>query len=162
MFMLALALVSGQLHDVARDRASPHATPATPPAAVAVPLIAVTHDEAPDEAPRRRLWGLSILGGCVGMTAYIAGAVEYWRASWVISDGLPTPVEPRSGWLMLPLLGPWLALTDPSTARSDTTGLAIASGLAQLLGLGLSIFGPLITIDGAAVTVAPTGASGTF
>jgi hypothetical protein len=160
MLTLTLTLVATQLHEVPAERAAPRAAPPVQSVAVAVePAAAATQDEPIDEAPRRRLWGLSIVGGAVGMTAYIAGAVEVWRASVVIAA---SSLPPRSGWLMLPLVGPWMALTDPSTASSGTTGLAIVAGVTQLLGLGLTIFGPLITIDGAAVNLAPTGVSGTF
>jgi hypothetical protein len=163
MLMLALALVSAQLHDVPAERGTRPSALAAPARAVAVQPVAVaTQDEPTDEAPRRRLWWLSIVGGIVGEAAYVAGAVEFWRATSLTSGGPASPLPQRSGWLMVPLAGPWLALTDASTANSGTTGLALAIGVTQLLGLGLSIFGPLITIDGATVNIAPTGVGGTF
>jgi hypothetical protein len=159
MLMLALALVSAQLHDVPAEHATRPSLVSQPRAVAVQPAAVATQDEPADEAPRQRLWWLSIIGGVVGEAAYVAGAVEFWRASSVSGTA---PLPQRSGWLMVPLAGPWLALTDASTANSGTTSLAVAIGVTQLLGLGLTIFGPLITVDGTTVNVAPTGVSGTF
>jgi hypothetical protein len=119
-------------------------------------------------------WGLSVFGGAVGVASWIASVIvyagstqcpdysSYGEATQVALTALGGPLcTPQASPLtMLPLIGPWLALTDPATAHAGLTGVTAAVGVAQLVALSLCIAGPLIRIDAPHETVAMTLAPG--
>jgi hypothetical protein len=102
-----------------------------------------------------RAWGVSVLGGGVIIAGWVAGLAAYESTVQCTEDpifftGLTHSVcsTQSSALSLVPLVGPFIALTDPATARAGLTGVMVAAGLAQVAGLALVIAGPLIRIDG--------------
>jgi hypothetical protein len=124
--------------------------------------------DAPAEVPARdggrwHLWGLSIGGAVVGVGTWVAGVVNYFSTINCQGDLLEGwDCRSGSGWTMVPVIGPYLALADPATARAGNTGAVTALAVTQGLAIAMAIIGPFIPIGSARVTVTPAGIGGTF
>jgi hypothetical protein len=150
-------------------------------------LTAAPSFDTPSPAPAQvdatgsevhRAWGLSVLGGAVGVAGWIASVAVYsgstqcdegpqGEATQVALRALGyQPCSPRASALtLLPLLGPWIALSDPATPHAGLTAATAAVGVAQLAALAMCILGPLIHIDPSSrlsFSATPTGIAGTF
>jgi hypothetical protein len=150
-------------------------------------LTAAPSFDTPSPAPAKlqaiepdvhHAWGLSVFGGAVGVAGWI-GSVAVYLGSTRCDDapqGKATQIALQalgydpcrlqaSPVTALPLIGPWIALTDPATARAGLTQVTAVVGVAQLAALVMCILGPLIRIDQPSrlsLTATPTGIAGTF
>lgn len=85
-----------------------------------------------------------IAGGAATLGVGYVAAVVGWFGS--ISCYGFFECRSASGWLFVPLVGPWLALTDRSP-DTTATALYVADGLAQVGGLALMIAGAALRHD---------------
>lgn len=123
------------------------ASDSPPPLIPARPVVVV----APAPREQRRLFELAIPGAVLALGSWVAGMVMFFdsidcRGSWLSN------CYSASGWLFLPQVGPWLALTDPSTHNGYLVQ-TLALGVTQLAGLIAMITGFAFTVP---VDIAPT------
>jgi hypothetical protein len=132
-------------------------------------LTAAPSFDTPSPAPAKvqtlepdvhRAWGLSVLGGGVGVVGWIGSLAVYLESTRCDAEPQGTathvalqalgydPCRPQASTVtVLPLIGPWLALSDPVISRAGLTGATVVVGVAQLAALTLCILGPLIHLD---------------
>ena len=116
----------------------------------APPLIPALR-AAPPARVERRLFELAIPGAVLAFGSWIVGMGMFFdsidcRGAWLSN------CYSASGWLFIPQVGPWLALSDAST-HNGYLGQTIALGVMQLAGLLAMITGFVLSIP---VDVAPT------
>jgi hypothetical protein len=121
------------------------ASPAAAQAPSAVPVPQATDSGGAQEADREqpprpgaRKQGLMIIGLSILAAGYVASV-----ATFALDVGLDKP-RAFDAKLLIPILGPWIALdggNPESPARNGYTGALISSGLVQGVGLVMAIAG---------------------
>jgi hypothetical protein len=144
------------------------------PAADAPPLVPATYS-APEVTRRSRgspatetdthaVYPMVILGPIVAVASWVGSAVALFGSiscsGSILGDRFSC--QSMSGWLLIPMAGPWLALGDSGNHGHE--GVAVALGLGQALGIGAMIAGLSIRlpVEDADVEVTPNGVAGTF
>ena len=84
--------------------------------------------------------GLSTLGGSYLFTAMVGIELLNWQANHPNSNQTCTNCDSTGSALLVPIVGPWIAMKD---ANQDNGGPAVCAilGLAQATGVVLSIIG---------------------
>lgn len=116
--------------------------------------------EAPPEPVRRRLWELFVPGSIAAFGGWLVGGVipavqsnSCWSRSLFTA-----PCESPSAQMIIPLIGPWIAISRTGTA-DPFFGHHLAYGVVQLAGLAAMVAGLAIgvSVGDASVSLAPTG-----
>lgn len=105
----------------------------------------------------RRLWELSVPGAIGAQVSWVIGLI-YWFDSVQCTSWLAS-CRSASGFLWLPLVGPWLALMDASTTP-EHLGPTVGLGIAQLAGLAAMMAGLFINVptgEAVSLNLHPTG-----
>ncbi len=122
------------------------------------PPLGVAVEPQPEEF--RRLWELAGLGAALALGTWVASLYVFFDSIHCSLSLFSARCTSASGLLVLPQLGPWLAIvdngpTDPWFGTNLGLGVAQLGGLAAMV-LGMAVRVPVGEAD-VLVNVAPTG-----